>query len=64
MKRWAKFFFLLVIIFALTGCSRTLSQNSVASSLVSSITITCESCDAFTRRDFTSPPNLSVRVHY
>ena len=60
MKRWAKFFFLLVIIFALTGCSRTLSQNSVASSLVSSITITCESCDAFTRRDFTSPEKVRL----
>ena len=60
MKRWRKFLSLLVIIFILTGCSSNRSQCSVASSLVKQATITCESCDVFSRRDYTSPEKLRL----
>ncbi len=58
MKKLVKIFTILVIIFLLDGCSPPISQNSVASSIVSGITFTCESCDTLTRRVYTSPEKL------
>ena len=60
MKKWVKFFLILAIIFTCSGCNRSFSQSSVASSMVSSITVTCESCDSFTRRDYSSPEKLRL----
>ena len=60
MKKWVKIFFVLVIISLFSGCRQGFSQKSTSSNLVSSITITCESCGNFSRRDYSSPEKMRL----
>ena len=60
MKKWAKIFLLLVIFLAFCGCGRRFSHNSVSSSLVSAISITCEDGDSIIHRSYTSPEKVRL----
>lgn len=60
MKKWAKIFFLLVIISVFSGCGQGFSQKSVTSILVSGIQISSEDGDQPFRRNYTSPEKMRL----
>ena len=60
MKKCLIIFLILVMFFHFSGCAATFSQDSLTSSLVQSIHVTCESCDSFIRRDYSSPEKIRL----
>lgn len=60
MKKWVKILLFLVIISLISGCTSRFSQDSAASSMVTSITVTCESCDSFLQRDYATPEKVRL----